>query len=346
MSGAPFSGAAGADSAPQEILPGIYRLPISMPGPLQAVNAYLLQEEEGWTLVDTGYNLPESREAWRQGLSRLGLTPRDVTGIVVTHAHPDHFGGAGWLQEWTGAPVYMHDREAEVARRLWRRESGEDFLEMMAAEGVPGSTVAATGEFQLAQYERTLPHPEVTPVHEGERLHLGARDWEIIWAPGHTDGLMVLWDAAGGVLLANDMVLPKITPNIQWIPGFHPNPLALFLESLGKVGRLPARITLPGHRQPIPDLAGRTREIREHHARRLELVRRLVAEAGRRNGRSGATAWEVAQGLFGELTDMHNIRFGLAETLSHLHYLKAQGRLVREPGSSRNGRVACWRLAE
>ena len=87
---------------------GIWQLKLPVPFPLRFVSVYLVEGNDGWTLVDAGYDYPPIRAAWEAGATAAGYgLAQDVVRIVVTHFHPDHIGAARWLHERTGAPVCM-----------------------------------------------------------------------------------------------------------------------------------------------------------------------------------------------------------------------------------------------
>ena len=80
------------------IAPGVLWLRMPLPFALDHINLWLIEDGPGWTIVDTGYAMPETKAAWeRIFAARLGGRP--VTRVVVTHFHPDHIGLAGWLAE-------------------------------------------------------------------------------------------------------------------------------------------------------------------------------------------------------------------------------------------------------
>ena len=88
-----------------------------------AFNRYLIHDE-GWILVDTG--IPYTAGRVMRTLQTLGLEPRQVKLILLTHGHVDHAGSAKALQQLTGAHIAIHHRDRElletgqvVAPRMW-----------------------------------------------------------------------------------------------------------------------------------------------------------------------------------------------------------------------------------
>jgi len=315
--------------APTEVAPDIFLVPIPIPIPLRYVNCYLMRGPAGWTLVDTGFHDQLAVDAWPRAFADLGIRPQDIDQILLTHYHPDHIGAAGWLQQWTGAPAYMHDVELRQLELFWGEGMApqvERLVAFFAAEGMPAEMAQAIGHHHHQQFDLVQPLPTLTPVPTGARLALGRGQYEVIHTPGHSDGLAIFHDSQTGILLANDMILAKITPNVSVWPGCSPNPLVQYLASLEKVEQLGARLALPGHRSMIADVAGRAREIADHHQERLEKM-----AAATRVDPTGATAWQVTERIFRpeELT-IHQVRFAMAETLAHLVYLVEQGRMVKD----------------
>jgi len=324
----------------RELLPGVYQLAMPIPVPLKVVNIYLLPGPQGWTVVDTGFHTPETEDRWRLALEALGIGFRDIETIVVTHYHPDHMGCAGWLQEQSGAPVLMLRQEIPQAEGFWRpgNKAGEAITAFFKDHGMPAGVADALTPHHREQVERVAPFPRITPVEPGDELRLGRWRFQVLWTPGHAEGLMVLWEPEARWLLANDLILATITPNISLWPSSKVNPLEEYLASLRRVAPLPARLVLPGHRQLIEDLPGRVREIEAHHRDRLDRAEAIVRQLERAG--EVATGWAVNLELFGPQPDLFRTRFAMAETLAHLEYLVLHGRLERVEGDGAPARFA------
>lgn len=317
-----------------EIAPDVYQVRLPLPFALNIVNCYLLRDGGGWTIVDTGLNIPPARAAWRATFEALGIAPGDINRIIVTHSHPDHYGLAGWLLEFCrdgdaaldGPPVLMSPREIEIARRVWADAENLQarMIEFFEICGLPSETATPLASETVKVRGLTLPQPPTLQrLDAGATLQIGERRFAILHAPGHSDGQIIFYDPVERLLLCGDQVLIKITPNISLWPGGDPNPLAQFLDSLRRLSVLQVRLALPGHGPPITDWQGRLAELEAHHALRLENALAAV------NGQT--SVHQVSRQIFdaAELS-VHEIRFALAETLAHLEYLVEEGLLRRQ----------------
>ncbi len=315
--------------APEEVEPGIWRVPLPLPMALRSVNLYLLGGKGEWVLVDAGLGTPEGEAALRAGLRRAGIRLEDVSTLVLTHAHPDHIGLAGDVHAAAGAPVRLLAEEADQIYRVWddpemtglRAANG-----MFATHGLPvdDADLGVRGNQRLRRLLRLPPRTAVVPVAEGDTVRLAGHTYRVLWTPGHADHhLCLLRD--DGVLIAGDHVLPRITPNIGLYPNSRPNPLRDYLASLTAVRDLPVRVALPGHGRPFTNLPRRVDELRAHHEERAGEIVDLL-----RMRPSGSHAYALAAELFGErLSAVEHRRFALAETLAHLEDLRERGLVHR-----------------
>jgi glyoxylase-like metal-dependent hydrolase (beta-lactamase superfamily II) len=312
----------------EQVLPNLWRITVPLPFDLRWANAYLLCGNGGWCLVDAGLATPQAEAVMLEGLASLGITPAELSTIVVTHAHPDHIGLSGRFQEASGAPVLMFELDAQRMFSIWSEpdmRSAEMVSRFYTSHGMPPEE-SDLEKASLAATRRLVTIPgQITSLEDGQEVLLLGERYRVIWTPGHSDGHMCLWREADGLLIAGDHILPRITPNIGLYPRARPNPLRDYLESLQRVRHLTASLVLPGHGRPFHGLAERVDELLAHHQDRSELTFQLVAQA---QDARGATAHAIAAQLFeGRFHSLQNRRFALAETLAHLEYLRLQGHL-------------------
>lgn len=307
---------------------GIWKLTVPIPFPLRTVNMHALLGENGeWAIVDTGMGTPDARAAFSAGLEKAGLKLDHLRAIVLTHHHPDHVGLSGELHERSGAPVYMHPIDEASVQVIWAGTMPRRFsrvVEFFAQHGVPRTDFWYTHVEPevMRQIISVPPHDAFTMLEDGQYLNLLGERYRVIWVPGHADGQIVLFRERDGVFLAADHVLPRITPNIGlYSDRDRPNPLGDYLASLRKVEHLPAKVVLPGHGEPLADLAGRVNEIIEHHHQREAQIIAMLDEEPQ-------NAYQIALKLFGHrMKNSESQRMAVAEALSHLEHLRIGGQV-------------------
>jgi glyoxylase-like metal-dependent hydrolase (beta-lactamase superfamily II) len=312
------------DQIPAQVADGIYQVQLPLPFALRIVNCYLLRDGDAWAILDSGLNYPPGQAAWLAAFDALDIRSEAIGRIVLTHAHPDHYGMAGWLAERSGAPVLLSPVEQAFAARVW--DGGEPVIravaELFSRHGMPDELIAAVCDQMAVVRPMTRPLATTTALVPGARLRIGAREFQAISTPGHSDGHLAFYCADERLLLCGDTVLTKITPNISLWPHGRPNPLADFLRTLDELGRLAVDLALPGHGPLITTFGQRLAELRAHHDERLLAVERAAG--------GSATAFAVCTAIFPtEQLSAHQIRFAMAETLAHLEYLVDIGRLTR-----------------
>jgi glyoxylase-like metal-dependent hydrolase (beta-lactamase superfamily II) len=307
----------------EKIAENIYRIPIPVPFPMKYVYCYLLKERNGWSLVDVGFNYPDAINTWKNVLEQLRVKPEHIRAIYVTHFHPDHFGLSGWMQELTGAPVFISREDGAMAQRVWGQHSQQasQVGAVCRQNGVPDSLAEQIEENMRKLSAHVMPFPSLTVLEEKEVI-LGEMVWEVIPVPGHSDGLINFYQPEKRFLLAADHVLDKITPNISLWPGGRANPLKDYFSSLDKVGALDIRLAFPAHGEVIDQFPERIMAIRLHHEERLNQMFSLAS--------SDRTAYEIASDVFGyKQLSPHQWRFAIAETLAHLEYLVSMNELIK-----------------
>ncbi|MDQ3248708.1 MAG: MBL fold metallo-hydrolase [Chloroflexota bacterium] len=170
------------------IVPGLYGVAT---GP---VNVFLLDTDDGLTLIDTG--VAGSGEKILQAVRDLGKRPDDIRHILITHAHPDHVGGLAEIKQATGVPVYAHPFDiglieaGDASRPLTPTPALlQRILFRLVIQGSPST-------FPAASVEQAVQDSDELPIAGGLRA---------IHAPGHSAGqLAFFWPQHGGVLFAAD----------------------------------------------------------------------------------------------------------------------------------------------
>lgn len=306
----------------------IYQVQLPLPFALRIVNCYLLEDDDGWSIIDTGLHTPEGEATWQSVFALLSIIPGDLRRIVITHHHPDHYGMAGWLLNWNGQPVtlYTSAREREMIELVWWQESNhmDHFSDLMRNAGVTGTMLDSMLRVSNEIRSQTQPQAkDFTLIAEDSSLRLGGRDFQVHIGPGHTVAQILLYDEHDRLMICGDHVLLKITPNVGLWPGSETDPLASFLVSLTALSRLDVRLALPGHKTLVYNWQERIAQLQRHHAERLKHIQEAAAH--------GATVLQIAQTVFNfDLFTPHEMRFAVAETLAHLEYLRLRQHLVRE----------------
>ena len=314
---------------------GVHWVRLPLPGSLRHINVWLLEDGAGWTLIDTGMDLPEVRAAWRGPLARY-LGGRPITRIICTHHHPDHVGLAAWLAATHGAPVYMSRAEARLlgcfAGRPDESSGAHRRVEAFARDGLIAtdrSRATIAGE-SFRRVVSGVPS-DLRLLEAGTELSIGGERWVALDAKGHTDGQLLFHAPQRRLLISGDQVLPRITSNI----GIYPEradraPLASFLASFAALAALdPEPLVLPSHGDVFVGLRARLLDLAAHHGATLEQVLSLVE--------GPVTARELADRLFRSPLDSMNLVLAVGEALAHLEHLAATGalRALEPPGGPR-----------
>jgi glyoxylase-like metal-dependent hydrolase (beta-lactamase superfamily II) len=311
-----------------EVAPGVRWLRMPLPFALDHINLWLIEDDDGWAIVDTGINSLETKSLWERILAEA-VDGRPATRLICTHYHPDHIGLAGWLTDRLGIELAMTETEWRFGyERSLATQQGIHPLtaQMYRRVGMRGDALTKVGIARAGHYvSRVSPVPERHQrlVH-GMELAIGGRTWRIIVGRGHAPEHACLYCPALDLLIAGDQVLPKISPNVSlWPQDLDPDPLGSFLASLETLRRgVPSTaFVLPSHNLPFYGLHERLEQLRVLHETRLSQI-----EAACDLPRSTA---EIMPLLFSRALDQHQLGFAVGETLAHLIHATHQGRIKR-----------------
>ncbi|MBL8489882.1 MAG: MBL fold metallo-hydrolase [Rhodocyclaceae bacterium] len=316
----------------EEIVPGVRWVRMPLPFALDHVNLWLLADGPTWTAVDTGIAMDSLQESWRK------LLPgHPLSRIIVTHCHPDHLGLAAWLEEHTGAPLWISQGEyttSQMIRHQVASYSIPAMLRFYQGHGLDEKRLEALA-VRGNSYGKGVPAvpPTYRRLFDGETIAIGGRGWRTQVGHGHAPEHMSLYCAELGILISGDMLLPRISTNVSAVASVPDgNPLGLFLESLQHFRHLPAdTLVLPSHGKPFRGLHARVAALEEHHAARCADLEAACGEP--------KTAAELIPVLFQRDLggDAHQTMFAMGETIAHLKYLEHAQRLscVTENGIHR-----------
>lgn len=318
-----------------EVVPGVLWARFALPFSLNHVNAYFIEDGDGWAAFDCGIANDSTREQW-EALLAGPLAGRPLTRLIVSHHHPDHIGLAGWLCERFNLKLLMSQSEYleghyialnpdQMGKGPFRQFYIDHGLSEAATE-----VVLRQGHGYLRMVT-PLPHTFRRLV-AGERLRIGAREFEIYTGGGHAAEQVMLYCRAENFFLGADQVMAKISPNVSvWAMEPEGDPLGLYRRSLQELQtQIDAdALVLPGHNLPFRGLHLRLQALEEHHAQRCELL--LEACAG-----TPKSASELVPVMFKRELDPHQMSFAFSEALAHVNYLVERGQLhwvVTDDGS-------------
>lgn len=321
------------------LAPGVLWLRLALPFALNHVNIYLLEDDDGWAVIDTGIANDATRAVW-DGLLAGGLGGRRITRLIVTHYHPDHAGLGGWLLERCGIGLAMSRTEHATSRFL-RQQRGEAVgsaahRAFYERHGLGEAAIEAVMGRGHAYLRMTTDLPESYQVLQaGQHLRIGGRDFEVLTGGGHAPEQVMLLCRAEKLFLPADQVLARISPNIS-VHAYEPegDPLAAYLASLAALRRnVPDdMLVAPTHNLPFLGLHQRIDELTTHHAQRCG----LIAEACRSRPH---TATELLPVLFPRALDEHQTSFAFGEVVAHVQYMVGQGMLDEQLGADGVARV-------
>ena len=313
----------------KNVAPGIYWLRMPLPFQLNHINLWLVEDKDGWTIVDTGIAVGPTRELWEK-IFATRLNGKPVTRVIATHLHPDHVGLAGWLCERWDAELYMSLGEylSAVAARSEIIER-EDMRERhLRRNGVPADKIPLFHRHKGTYAQGVMPLPPTFErlIH-AHPITLGGHRWDVIVGRGHAPEHVSLWCPELNVLIAGDQVLPKISTNVGvWPNEPKADALTWFLDGFSRFRRLPAdALVLPSHGFPFIGLHTRLDQLVAHHDARLNDITAAIAA----RGEAGATGWDMVPVLFPRHLDNNQVVFAFGETLAHLHCLETRARVKR-----------------
>ena len=311
-----------------EAAPGVFWVRMPLPFQLDHINLWLLEEDDGWTLVDTGVATDEVKSLWRQiFVDRLKGKP--IKRLIVTHLHPDHVGLAGWFTRKWGIELEMSRTDFLLCRNLvldTGREAPKEALDFYRAAGIGRRGLESYSKRFGGFGERVHRLPDIfRRLKEGDEMTIGGRRWRVVIGSGHAPEHVCLYCEEAKILISGDQVLPRISSNVSVHPTeAYENPLQDWIDSCHRLrANLPGDLlVLPAHNEPFYGLHARLSQLIEGHEEGLAKLHDLLAEPKR--------AIDVFPALFKREIGPEVFFMATGESLAHLNCLIGRGRATVE----------------
>jgi glyoxylase-like metal-dependent hydrolase (beta-lactamase superfamily II) len=298
-----------------------------LPFQLDHINLWLVDDDRGCAIVDTGIGDAKTRALWDR------ILPKEITRVILTHYHPDHAGNAAWLCQRFGVELWTTQGEYLTAHAV--RSSGAGYtadavLEVFKRNGLDDQRNAAMakirGNNRYAELVPDFPHA-YRRIIDADRMRIDGHEWRAIIGHGHAPEHLSLYCKDLNTLIAGDMLLSTISTNVSvWSIDPEGDPLRLFLESLERYLELPADVlVLPSHGKPFRGAHARVAQLRQHHESRLAELLQVLDEPRSAN--------DLLLVLFRRALDAHQTFFAMGEAIAHLHYLFYAGKARRTLGA-------------
>ncbi len=316
------------DGATMPVADGMHWLRMPLPFSLGHINLWLLEEDSGWAIVDTGIHTEFSKQIWYDTIAAV-MGEKPIRHVVVTHLHPDHVGCAGWLTDEFGIDLWMTRDEYLLCRVLVAdtgRVAPEEGVTFYHAAGFPPEALHQYKKMfgMFGKYVAQLPEA-YRRLKEGDRLEFAGHTWEVLIGRGHSPEHACFFDAERKLLISGDQILPTISSNVSVYPT-EPgaNPLRDWIESLRKLKtRLPEDVLVfPAHGRPFRGVHPRLDVMIQEHLDGLDALLDLCKKPQR--------VLDVFPALFkGRITDS-NLIMATGESVAHLNYLIDEGAIAAE----------------
>jgi glyoxylase-like metal-dependent hydrolase (beta-lactamase superfamily II) len=307
--------------------------------PLQAfpnfwAYVYIVQKDAYCVLIDTGSGTDLSHENLLSGFQQARIQALDLTHILLTHAHIDHFGGLTKLRPITSAQIGVHDLDAQTvahheARLAW---IGRRLLSFLGETGLANETreqILSMYRFSKAIY-KSVP---VDFTYEVQSMQLGP--FEFVHLPGHCPGHVAI--RVDDVVFCGDMVVERVTPHLS-PESINPySGLDHYLESLARLQlwAKDARLVLNGHNDVIMDLPMQVEATKQNILRRMGKAVEALREP--------LTIEEICRAVYGEMGG-YNQLLVIEKTGAYVEYLYEHGMIkITNPDELEQGKPARYR---
>ncbi|HVZ99226.1 MAG TPA: MBL fold metallo-hydrolase [Caulobacterales bacterium] len=309
----------------REIAPGVRWVRMPLPFALKWINLWLLEDGDGWTIIDTGIAMEETREYWR-AIFAATLGGKPVKRVICTHMHPDHMGLAGWICRKFEAGLWMSRLEYVTGRMLVAdtgREAPEDGVRFYRGAGWDEDALDSY-KVRFGGFGKAVSRvPDAyRRIEDGDTIEIGRRPWRVVVGNGHCPEHVCLWQEELKLFISGDQVLPRISSNVSVFPTEpDADPLSDWIASCKKLrAAIPNDVlVLPSHNEPFQGLHERLDNLVEGHERSLDRIEKRLREAPKR-------AVDLFGALYARKIGADLLGMATGEAIAHLNCLIARKR--------------------
>lgn len=313
---------------PQKIADGVYWVRFPLPFSLDHINLWLLEEDAGWTIVDTCVDHPQSREIWEELFANF-MKGKPVLRVICTHMHVDHAGLAGWITRKFDCQLWMSRAEYMMCRLMdadTGREAPQAAIDFYHAAGYQESNLDRYRE-RFGEFGKMVsPLPDsYRRLVDGYTLTINGQYWVVVIGSGHSPEHVALFCPSLKLLISGDQVLPGISSNVSVFPT-EPDgdPLRDWLRSNARIRDiLPSDLmVLPSHQAPFYGVDVRITQVLEAHKADLIKLFNHLSEPRR--------AVDCFSVLFNRPIGASLMGLAVGESLAHLNCLLGRQQITRQ----------------
>lgn len=311
-----------------EVADRILWLRFPLPMTLDHVNIYALDDGDGWTLIDSGFQTGKSKKIWGEALAGP-LKAKPVKRVISTHHHPDHIGLAGWFQtehgaaHWTTRTAWIMTRMLQFDHQEKTSEAQIDFVRRAGGSEEILQMYRDREPFNFSQITAPLP-PGYRRIKEGDRIEMGGRIWRVFCGDGHAPEHATFWSADGELVISGDQILPRISPNLGvYVNEPDADPVGEWLESCKKFQPFAREdhLVLPGHNRPFTGLPKRLEQLIDNHHGAIKRLAKFLTEP--------RTAIDCFDTIYKRKIGQGEFGLAMVEAIAHLNHMHETGMASR-----------------